>query len=701
RIVLLRPLVVTDETRVQIVVVEENDVLRFEIGSEEGEPYVRGEYRRTTELNTDLPGKQTIEEIKSRCKEEVATHELYEQFKAVGIEYGPYYQRIEQIWGGDEEAIALLTLPREYEAELGDYSIHPTMLDAALQVIAAITINRRERDNLVLPFAIERVDVLRPLSTRVYAHVKLIEQDRYHVTVLNEQGLVCVRLHELALKQAKPKVDLPEFFYLPVWQPAPLKIVTGEDQQPQRSDSKVLLFHTPEPSGVEKSIALLHEQDEVVCASLGKQTRQISDSAWELDTTDSEELDRWFKQFDVIDEIYFLGGIRTGETNIADLAALDDSQDLGVLSLFRLIKSLIRLGFHRQPLRLNVVTNEAHKVLPGDVVNPYAASLFGFVKSLAKEHPLWSITSADISLAELNAGHEESFGDIIRAISSEPGNPKGDEIALRRGQRYVRGLSPVRLPAIKETPFREEGVYLILGGAGGIGLELSKHLARSVRARLVLIGRKPLREDQRSEITEIESLGGAVLYLQGDATDLGSMQRVFAEARQRFGSINGVIHSALVLKDKSLANLTEEEFRAALLPKVQGSVNLYLAAANEPLDFLLFFSSAQSFSGNAGQSNYAAGSTFKDSFADYVRQVVPYDVKTINWGYWGEVGVVSSAEYNRRLAAQGVGSIRSTEGIEAILRIVAHPVDQVMPIKLETHLLEAMGADLQQTVTLF
>ena len=63
-----------------------------------------------------------------------------------------------------------------------------------------------------------------------------------------------------------------------------------------------------------------------------------------------------------------------------------------------------------------------------------------------------------------------------------------------------------------------------------------------------------------------------------------------------------VIASALVLKDKTLANLTEDEFRAALLPKVQGSVNLYLAAANEPLDFLLFFSSAQSFSGNAGQN---------------------------------------------------------------------------------------------------
>ena len=700
RIVLLRPLVVTDEARVQIVIVEENGVLSFEIQSEGGESHARGEYRLTGPTDTEISPQQTIEEIKSRCEEEVDRNDLYEQFKAVGIEYGPYYQRIEQIYGGDEEALALLTLPPEYVHEVDDYSIHPSMLDAALQAIAAITINRRERNNLVLPFAIERVDVLRPLTPRAYAHVKLIEQDRYDVTVLNEAGLVCVKIQELALKQAKPKDDLPEFFYLPVWTPAPLNRATREDVGPTASARKILVLHAAESSGFAETVTIRHERDEVVRASLGKQTRQISDSEWEIDTSDSETLDRWLEQFDVIDEIYFLGAIQTSETNIADVAALDESQNLGVLSLFRVIRSLIRLGYQRRPLRLKVITNQAHRVLPGDVVNPYAASVFGLVKSLAKEHPMWSVTSADISLAETGAGKEQDLLDLINVISAEPANPNGDEIALRRGRRYVRSLRPVRLPAINDTPFREEGVYLILGGAGGIGLELSKYLARTVRARLILVGRSPLSEDQRTAIGDIESLGGAALYLQGDATDLASMQHVFAEARQRFGSIHGMIHSALVLKDKTLANLTEDEFRAALLPKVQGSVNLYLAAANEPLDFLLFFSSAQSFSGNAGQSNYAAGCTFKDSFADYLRQVVPYDVKTINWGYWGEVGVVSSAEYNRRLAAQGVGSISSAEGLEAVRRVLAHPIDQVMPIKLERHLLEKMGVDPQHTVTL-
>ncbi|MEK8146419.1 acyltransferase domain-containing protein [Streptomyces sp. M10(2022)] len=38
---------------------------------------------------------------------------------------------------------------------------------------------------------------------------------------------------------------------------------------------------------------------------------------------------------------------------------------------------------------------------------------------------------------------------------------------------------------------RDHGVYLITGGLGGIGLALAEHLARTTRARLVLVGRSP------------------------------------------------------------------------------------------------------------------------------------------------------------------------------------------------------------------
>ncbi|MEW6379008.1 MAG: SDR family NAD(P)-dependent oxidoreductase, partial [bacterium] len=246
---------------------------------------------------------------------------------------------------------------------------------------------------------------------------------------------------------------------------------------------------------------------------------------------------------------------------------------------------------------------------------------------------------------------------------------------------------------------------MILGGAGGIGLELGRYLARTVQARLVLLGRsEKLSVEQREKIARIESHGGKVLYLQADATDWESMRAAVARAKERFGSIHGVIHSAIVLKDRALKNMDEQTFRAALAPKVRGSVILNKVLQNEPLDFMLFFSSAQSFLSNAGQSNYAAACTFKDAYALYLDQIRPYPVKVINWGYWGSVGIVADEDYTRRLAAQGIASIEPEEGMEAIQRVLGQGtsgqrrLSQVIAIKAQNTLLEAMGADLHQRI---
>ena len=309
---------------------------------------------------------------------------------------------------------------------------------------------------------------------------------------------------------------------------------------------------------------------------------------------------------------------------------------------------------------------------------------------------------------------------LVRAILAEPDHQGEMAVAIRQGRRYVRTLVPINLPCVSQinlpcvsqvpslhqgvrpshVAFRHQGVYVILGGAGGIGLELSRYLAETVQARLVLIGRsEELRAEQREKIARIESKGGKVLYIGADATDIESMRAAIARAKEHFGSIHGVIHSAIVLKDRALENMDEQTFRAALAPKCRGSVILHKVLQDEPLDFMLFFSSAQSFLSNAGQSNYAAACTFKDAYALYLDQIRAYPVKVINWGYWGSVGIVADEEYNSRLAAQGIGSIEPEEGMEAIQRVLGQQrLSQLIAIKAQNSFLKAVGVDLQQRI---
>ena len=102
----------------------------------------------------------------------------------------------------------------------------------------------------------------------------------------------------------------------------------------------------------------------------------------------------------------------------------------------------------------------------------------------------------------------------------------------------------------------------------------------------------------------------------------------------------------------------------------------------EDLDFTLFFSSAQSFSKSPGQSNYAAGCTFKDAFASALSRHWRGRVKVINWGYWGHTGIVSSPDYQERMQQAGIGSIEPEKGLAALDALLNGPLDQVVLMKL-------------------
>ncbi|HEU4769189.1 MAG TPA: SDR family NAD(P)-dependent oxidoreductase, partial [Pyrinomonadaceae bacterium] len=290
----------------------------------------------------------------------------------------------------------------------------------------------------------------------------------------------------------------------------------------------------------------------------------------------------------------------------------------------------------------------------------------------------------------------ENLETLAQSIEFEPPLQLGEGVAIRNGARYVQKLLPFELPATDHIPFRQRGVYFILGGAGGIGLELSRYLAETVNANLVLVGRSAVNAELQNKIAQIESCGANVLYLQADATNPSSIRAAVQKAKERFGRIDGVIHSAIVLNDMAVENMDEQALRSVLAPKVKGAAALYAALQYELLDFLLFFSSAQSICGNPGQSNYAAACTFKDAFAHYLRRNVFYPVKIINWGYWGEVGIVATEEHQRRLTGQGIYSISPTEGMETVTRMLASAVTQVMPIKAKPELLAQLGVDSSQ-----
>ncbi|MDI2590409.1 amino acid adenylation domain-containing protein [Pseudomonas sp. 681] len=588
--------------------------------------------------------------------------EVYRLFEQMGLAYGASHRAIRQLLiaeqGGQREVLAQLNL--EGIPADGDWWLEPGMTDSTLQAAIGMLLPLHESAaaplSLVMPFALQRLEIIAPCQRRMWALLRSELADnpagRINIELCDDQGQLCARFTGLSSRPLTPgpkKLKQTQQLLAPIW-----SVVDGVINEREDAGGAMLIFGatpTREPT----------------LAELYPQAARVDGS-----------------QPDYEAELH----ARPGLTEVMWLAPSDDgsahpvaAQQHGVLSLFRLIKALLSQGYGRRPLRLTLITDQAISIRPGESCQAHHAAVHGLAGSLAKEYPHWSVQLADLPDRQLSLLPAAPFAGVAC----------GELLALRQGQWWFRQLArvtadaaPARLPV-----YRDGGVYLVIGGAGGIGAVWSRHVISQHRARVIWIGRRALDAQLEAKLDDLTAISlmhdaPAPVYLQVDAADEQQLAKAKQQITERFGPINGVVHSAIVLKDQSLANMDEQTFTRVLSAKVATSVALArtFAPSADALDFVLFFSSMMAFSTAAGQSNYAAGCTFADAFADQLRAQWSCPVKVINWGYWGSVGTVSDARYRERMSALGLGSIEPEEGLRALDQLLAGELHQLALLKL-------------------
>lgn len=459
------------------------------------------------------------------------------------------------------------------------------------------------------------------------------------------------------------QTDIQELLYLPGWEKAALM---KDFQMGCKPDRVIILY----PESVELTKDLLVSKFNDQCVPI----KEARIEKW--DTVDYGNLKKGAT------EIYFLGGCyKEPKNDNQKLQTLEESQQHGILPLFRLIKKLDTYGLRGSDITIKLLTFNVYDVAETEQISPFDASMYGFLMAVAREYRNWKISLIDCDRTEIYG--EEKQEQIINYLLCDHGKVLGKRNVIRNGNVYKMVIRPIFMPEQTQIPFRKHGVYMIFGGAGGIGLELSRYMVQNVSARVVLVGRSRLSEEKKAAMQVLEQYGGQVLYIQADMTNYESVRMAVQKAKERFGSIQGVVHSALVLKDSTVENMDEKSLLAVLDAKVKGTVVLDMIFKEETLDFMLFFSAAQSFYGNAGQSNYAAACMFKDAYSRYIQKHVNYPVKTINWGFWGSIGVVASEDYRTKVGKQGAYSIEPKEGMEVVKQMLNHDYGQILAVKAD------------------
>ncbi len=124
-------------------------------------------------------------------------------------------------------------------------------------------------------------------------------------------------------------------------------------------------------------------------------------------------------------------------------------------------------------------------------------------------------------------------------------------------------------------------------------------------------------------VENLKSRGVDASYLRCDVTDPEAANAAVEDIVTRHGRIDGIVHSAGVLRDKFIRQMTSEEFTQVVDVKYLGAWNLVKPALESGLRFVACLSSAASIQGNPGQVNYASANRAMSALMDYVHGTRP------------------------------------------------------------------------------
>ncbi|MBW3546081.1 MAG: SDR family NAD(P)-dependent oxidoreductase, partial [Bacteroidetes bacterium] len=203
--------------------------------------------------------------------------------------------------------------------------------------------------------------------------------------------------------------------------------------------------------------------------------------------------------------------------------------------------------------------------------------------------------------------------------------------------KVVVSMEATAIPLLPATALQLDtaAYYLVTGGASGFGLELGRWLVQKGARYLILASRSGSKSDYDcAMVQEMEALGCRVWLPKLDITDEAAVQQLADQLKGEDRVLKGIIHSAAVLEDATLANMDEARFMRVFNPKVLGAWNLHRAMLDQPVDFFISLSSISSVFGLPGQSNYSSANNFLDKLALY-RQSIGLAGSSVNLGVLG------------------------------------------------------------------
>ena len=151
-------------------------------------------------------------------------------------------------------------------------------------------------------------------------------------------------------------------------------------------------------------------------------------------------------------------------------------------------------------------------------------------------------------------------------------------------------------------------VALVTGASQGLGSATTRALHAAGATVVINFFPDPDKVNEaRAQVLAAE-LGERSLFVGADVRDPGAVDRMFEAVRASLGGIDIVVNNAAVLRDRTIRNMTDEDWQAVIDTNLTGVFHMNRAAARHLRDDgrIVSMASIAATVGFFGQANYAA-----------------------------------------------------------------------------------------------
>lgn len=641
---------------------------------------------------------KSVEKIKSSLSELNIESIIQVENNRSDIEVGGRWDCARSIFSEGNEYLAYIEIPERYERDVQSFIVHPSLMDCAVNVLNSIISNE-----LFLPFTYKNIKFYESLPKSFWCYLRRKEKGSdetisFDIDFISNEDKLLAEIEEYTIKKVnsldfqQENQDVSKLFKLG-WKETDL--VEGKKE----SNLTILYFKGQDELNGQVSYLLRKDGNSVIEVVEGESFQKTDENLYVANFSE-EGFKDLFNQLGINSVDYIIHSLAVDtQADHETSSEMKCSMHKTIFSFFSLVKATVNNNIKINK-NMFVISDYAYDINndASGIIKPLSAALLGLAEVASNEYSNLKIKGIDVD-------YNTDAGIIINEITC---NSDVYVTGYRNNIRYIKELRQADLNQFDESNFeiKDDGVYVITGGTGALGLSVGKYLTSSKKVNLCLLSRskfapreawKGILESENSSteyikyaskvaaIMDIEKNGSNVYLINADVANEESIAQAISDIRNTHGKINGIVHAAGVAGKGFLFNKEDSTFSEVVGPKITGTWMLEKLCREDNLDFMLLFSSISAFMGEMGQGDYSAANAYMDSFSA-CRNKAGLKTVAINWPAWKEIGM--AYDFNIDFDKEIFIPVETQKALNIMGKILSKKIDSIIPTGIDYKNLE-------------